>query len=155
MVTNSVNKVNVGIIIVIILILWSLIQNFNLIPYMVTNIVYMFILLNTMVSIWLLWSLIYHMLKFEIIKTIRTTIATHDSELDCQYLRVKYSIVQHLPRLAIIEIDNYSYCSVKQYIADCLGKGYLPASQLPDNAKHSKYITTRAKLLYGDTWKTF
>ena len=31
-----------------------------------------------------------------------------------------------------------------------LGKCYLPASQLPDNAKHSKYIITRAKLLYSN-----
>ena len=58
--------------------------------------------------------------------------------------------MKNLPRPAVIEIDNHSYCSVKQCIADFLGKGYLPASQLPDNTKHSKYITTRAKLLYGN-----
>ena len=69
--------------------------------------------------------------------------------MDCQYLREKYSIVKNLPRPAI-EIDNHSHCSVKQCIADFLGKGYLPPSQLPDNAKQSKYITTRAKLLYGN-----
>ena len=48
-------------------------------------------------------------------------------------MREKYSIVQNLPRPAIIEIDNHSYCSVKQYIGDFLGKGCLPTSQLPDN----------------------
>ena len=58
--------------------------------------------------------------------------------------------MQNLLRLAVLEIDNHSYCSVKQCIADFLGKDYLPVSQLPDNAKHSKYITTRAKLLYGN-----
>ena len=65
-------------------------------------------------------------------------------------MRGKYSTVKNLPRPAVIEIDNHSYCSVKQCIADFLGKGYLPASQLPENAKHSKYITSRAKHLYGD-----
>ena len=70
--------------------------------------------------------------------------------MDCQYLRGKYSIVKNLPRPAVKEIDNHSYCSVKQCIADFLGKGNLPASQLPGNSKHSKYITSRAKLLYGD-----
>ena len=60
-------------------------------------------------------------------KIIRTKIATYHSELDCQYLRGKYSIVQNLPRPAVIEIDDHSYCSVKQFIADFLGKGYLPA----------------------------
>ena len=81
---------------------------------------------------------------------IRTTIATHNSELDYQYLRGKYYIVQNLSRTTVIEIDNHSYCSIKQCIADFLGKGYLPASQLPKNAKQSKYITTRAKLLYDN-----
>ena len=56
--------------------------------------------------------------------------------------------MKNLPRPAVIEIDNHSYCSIKQYLSYFLGKGYLPASQLPNNAKHSKYITTRAKLLY-------
>ena len=58
--------------------------------------------------------------------------------------------MKNLPRPAVIEIDNHSYCSVKQCIVDILGKGCLPTSQLPDNAKHSKYITIRAKLLYGN-----
>ena len=60
--------------------------------------------------------------------------------MDYQYLRGKYCIVQNLPRPAVIEIDNYSYCSVKQCIADFLGKGYLPASQLPNNAKDRIYV---------------
>ena len=65
-----------------------------------------------------------------------------------QYLREKYYIVKNLPIPAVIEIDDHSYCSVKQCISDFLGKDYLPAFQLPNNTKHSKYITTRAKLLY-------
>ena len=64
-------------------------------------------------------------------------------------MRENYSIMQNLSRPAVIEIDNHSYCSVKKYMTDFLGKGYLPASQLPVNTKQSKYITTRAKLLYG------
>ena len=70
--------------------------------------------------------------------------------MDCQYLRGKYFIVKNLPRTAAIEIDTYSYYSVKQCITDFLGKYYSLASQLSENAKQSKYITTRAKLLYGN-----
>ena len=58
--------------------------------------------------------------------------------------------MKNLPRTAAIEIDNHSYYSAKQCIADFLGKDYLLASQLPKKAKQSKYITTRAKLLYGN-----
>ena len=64
-------------------------------------------------------------LKYE--NTIRTTITTHYSELDYQYLRGKYFIVQNLPKTAVIKIDNHSYYSAKQCIADFLGKYYLPA----------------------------
>ena len=70
--------------------------------------------------------------------------------MDYQYWRGKYYIVKNLPRPAVIEIYNHSYCSVKQCIVDLLGKGYLPASQLPGNAKHSKYIITQSKVLYGN-----
>ena len=68
-------------------------------------------------------------------------------------MRGKYSIVQNLPRPAVIKINNYSYCSVKQCIWDFLGKGYLPASQLPKNVIQSKCVTTRTKLLYSNDLK--
>ena len=83
-------------------------------------------------------------------KTITSTIVTHNSELDCQYLRGKYSIVQNLPIPAVKEIDNHLYCSLEQYIADVLGKCYWPACQLPQNVKQSKDITTRVTILYGN-----
>ena len=94
-----------------------------------------FVIWSLILFIWSLyepsWSLygyyghlFFRMLKFGKKKLIiRTTIATHNSELDCQYLRGKYSIVKNLPTPAVIEIDNHSYCSVKQCIADFVGKG--------------------------------
>ena len=53
-------------------------------------------------------------LKFH--KTITRKISTHNSELDCQYLRGKYSIVENLPIPAVTKIDNCSYCSVEQCV---------------------------------------
>ena len=61
--------------------------------------------------------------------------------------------MQKLPIPAVIEIDDHSYCSVKQCIADFLGKGYLPALQLPNNAKQIEYIRQKAKSLYGNDLK--
>ena len=140
------------------LFLWSLYgTSWSLKLYhMVTNLIIYFIKIWSLIlcilshygTLWTQYEQYGHL--FNIKKKIRTTIATHHSELDCQYLRGKFSIVQNLPRPAVIEIDDHSYCSVKQCIAYFLGKGYLPAMQLPNNAKQSEYIRQRAKNLYGN-----
>ena len=58
------------------------------------------------------YSKIYSNLIYD--KTIRTKVATYNSELYYQYLRLKYSIVQNLSRPAVKKIDNHLYYSVKK-----------------------------------------
>ena len=49
-------------------------------------------------------------LKYD--KTIIATIAIHNSEFYYQYLKGRYYIVNKLPRPAVKDIENHSYCSI-------------------------------------------
>ena len=57
---------------------------------------------------------------------ILTRIPDSDANLRRWYTVGSHSILQNLPHPKIRIVDNHSYVSVKQCIADFLGKGYAP-----------------------------
>ena len=59
---------------------------------------------------------------------VRTRLATTDSDFRNWYLRGVRSICNILPRPNVSLLDNHSYVSVRQYIANYLGKGNLPST---------------------------
>ena len=58
--------------------------------------------------------------------SILTRIPDSDADLRRWYTIGSHSILQNLPHPKITILDNHSYVSVKQCIADFLGKGYAP-----------------------------
>ena len=70
---------------------------------------------------------IHHTTK-NTLNMVRTRLATTEAEFRNWYLRGVRSICNILPRPNVSLLDNHSYVSVRQCIADYLGKGNLPST---------------------------
>ena len=87
---------------------------------------------------------IHHTTK-KTLNMVRTRLATTDSDFRNWYLRGVRSICNILPRPNVSILDNHSYVSVRQCIADYLGKGNLPSiipskpSEIQTETFHSNY----------------
>ena len=62
---------------------------------------------------------------------IVTNVPTSENDLRVSYLRGKYAIMENLPRPKVILLDNHSYVSIRQCIADFLSNDKLPHKITP------------------------
>ena len=74
----------------------------------------------------------------ETIDSIITIIPNSDSDLRRWYIDGSYSILKNLPYPKVILFKNDSYVSIRQCIADYLGKGY--SADKPTMNNTSRYI---------------